>query len=147
MIGLALLASIWLAGCTTQLSDVSGGASVGNPGTGTQADVGAPAQPAPPVAGQPSNGTNNENIRPTAAVQPHATEVNCSPCVITSFRPKVVELYYSESGHEAQRIPKSALSVPMAARASRAGADRLEVMTLDGKKWVSVRDVQIAAKP
>lgn len=71
----------------------------------------------------------------------------CNRCVITAFKTPIVTLFMSESGHDGQRVPKSAMPVPVVATMSDPAKPRLEIMTLDGPRWVAAADVTIEPKP
>ena len=80
--------------------------------------------------------TNSGPSNPTAPV-------TCGTCRIVGFKPQMVTLYLSEGGQEAQRIPRTAMQLPILAASGK--ADRLQIMTLDGLRWVASSDVQLDA--
>jgi hypothetical protein len=60
-----------------------------------------------------------------------------------AFKPAVVTLYMSEAGQQAERVPKSTLPLPIVAASSNAASGRLQIMTLDGVRWVPIAEVQL----
>lgn len=95
-------------------------------------------------------------VSPAAAVAPGVSASNVSPatvgaaspckaCTIVGFRQPIVTLYMSEAGQEAQRVPKAALPLPMVSAKPTDSSARLQIMTLDGVRWVSQSDVDIVA--
>jgi len=60
-----------------------------------------------------------------------------------NFRNANVTLFKSEVGQDAQRVPKTTLPVPSHATVGAGNSDRLQIMTLDGVRWVALSDVEV----
>lgn len=112
-----------------------------------QAD-GARALPGPAaVAARPAVQAVGAPSPKQARPGPEASTTGCARCVITAFKSPIVTLFMSEGGQDGQRVPKSTLPVPVVATASDASRSRLEIMTLDGPRWVAAADVVIDRTP
>jgi len=103
----------------------------GTTGSGTSGSV-TPAS-GTPIAGSPPSGT-------LPAVRIGAA---CAKCTIVAFKPAVVTLYMSEAGQQAERVPKSTLPLPIVAASANPASGRLQIMTLDGVRWVPIAEVQL----
>jgi hypothetical protein len=64
---------------------------------------------------------------------------------ITGFKKSTVILYSSATGADGQKVPTSNMPLPLPVRAQAAGGARLEIMTLDGPRWIARNDVILAA--
>lgn len=59
---------------------------------------------------------------------------------IVGFRGSTVILYNSQTGNDGQRVPAGSMPLPLLAKS--ASANRLEVSTADGPKWISRAEVR-----
>ncbi len=110
-----------LAGCAETLPPVEGaGAGISPPAQGTNTST-APT-PAPSATGAPMPAG-----QPSAATAPH----------IASFKGRNVLLYSSSHSREGELVSASSFTLPMRIHSSR--ADRVEVMTVYGPRWVARR--------
>lgn len=117
----ALMPVALLAGC----------AAVPPPLLSSAASLGLSAQPQPEL----------KSAAPPPA-QPAAAPA--SPVTIAQFKPPVVTLYLDATGTEAQRVPRTALPVPMPTLAAGPDGARVLILTLDGPRWVAVTEVDLA---
>lgn len=142
--GLVILVAAAIGGC-------AGNAPIlPPPGLTAGADLGAaPARDAGSAQGPAvSQAAGGVVAGVSVAPVPRPTVGDASPCkacTIVGFRQPIVTLYLSETGQEAQRVPKAALPLPMVSAKPTASSVRLQIMTLDGVRWVSQSDVDVVA--
>lgn len=75
----------------------------------------------------------------TALEQP--TPVAADQSVIVGFKRSTVILYGSPDSHEGERVPTDALSVPLKPSSQTTNASRVQIMTIDGPRWIAKSDV------
>lgn len=92
---------------------------------------------APPVAAPRPAATE-----PTRVAKATTANGGCAACTIIGFRSPIVTLFMSERGQDGQRVPRETLAVPMHGQAI--GGGRLQIMTLDGPRWVAQADVDVS---
>lgn len=132
-----------LAPPSGELSPQSGAVApvqVGGDGGRQPSSASAPAA----VAVGPSTASSGPG---PARILSNGGSTGCGRCKITAFKPAIVTLFMSESGQDGQRVPKAALPVPVVASSNDPAKPRLEIMTLDGPRWVSIADVVIDRTP
>lgn len=84
-----------------------------------------------------------EGAEKQASAVPAQSGAPCRPCTIVGFRNANVTLFKNVIGEEAQRVPKSSIPVPIIGTATDGASDRLQIMTLDGIRWVSSAEVEL----
>lgn len=159
IIAIALTVGIACAGCSASLPDPVAGRAVGGSAVaGVTADAQIDTTPpqtdsrqtralVPPAAPAPGSSAGS-----TAGLAIGGLDVSrmrsegieaavCTRCRIIAFKPQIVTLFMSETGQDGQRVPRTALPVPVVATPTHPTKLRLAIMTMDGQRWVSAADV------
>jgi hypothetical protein len=129
----------WILGaCLFTLSACSGTLPSIEP-PGPLADVQAPPTngPANPTTSARSSDSARQTITPSASLP-------CKQCTIVAFRTANVTLFKNVIGQEAERVPKTSIPLPTIGTAVDGTTDRLQIMTLDGVRWVSTAEVEFS---
>lgn len=118
-----------LAGCSANLATptaTNGGLSLSSSGSeATQANDSKPLA----VAGAGS-GTATNASSPSAQRQ-----------MVIGFKHATVILYGSPSSNDGERVPANSLSVPFKPSAQSDSGARIQIMTVDGPRWIAKSDL------
>jgi len=124
--------SVALAGCAGALPG-------GEAGLASQSmPMAVAAVPAGPAAGSGSADAGRGVPQVPGAARPASVGT-----VITGFRGQHVVLYYSESGKDGEMVSSQALPLPMRYGPTTVDAGRLQVMTVQGPRWVARHEAVI----
>lgn len=135
---LVVAALVSLGGCSASLNDLPGDAGIAAaPTAGSAPAAGQLAQAARP-RGAVGAGAAIAGNAPAAPA--HAASAS-SGDLVTRFRTGSVVLYLSETGHEGQRVATSSLPLPIKSSRRSADGSRVEVMTVEGLRWIAAADL------
>jgi hypothetical protein len=137
-----LALALALAGCAASLP--SPGQVFQAPSqTGLAADApGQSAMQTGALVPTASNGSAPINGLPTGMDSGALTAL---PAQIVGFRASSVILYNSDTGSEGQKFVSRTLPLPLHVSRRSNSADRVEVITVEGPRWVATRDVLFAS--
>ncbi|MGO4682097.1 hypothetical protein [Hyphomicrobium sp. 2TAF46] len=118
-----------LAGCSANLATPTapnGGLSLSSSGSeATQANDSNPLA----VAGVGNGTTTNA---PSSSAQRQ---------MVTGFKHATVILYGSPTSNDGERVPADSLSVPFRPSAQSDSGARIQIMTVDGPRWIAKSDL------
>lgn len=97
-----------------------------------------------PNAAHNASATTSPSPAAAAATQPVSPLLGGDNQIV-EFRSTTVVLFESETGNDGRRIPSGSLTLPM--RVKPAAANRLEIATADGPKWIARADVRTNGAP
>ncbi|RUP08776.1 hypothetical protein [Hyphomicrobium sp.] len=118
-----------LAGCSANLATptaTNGGLSLSSSGSeATQANDSKPLA----VAGAGSGTATN------------APSTSAQRQMVIGFKHATVILYGSPSSNDGERVPANSLSVPFKPSAQSDSGARIQIMTVDGPRWIAKSDL------
>lgn len=119
-----------LAGCSANLTTptaTNGGLGLSSSGSdATQANDSKPLA----VTGVGSRPTTNASSFSSAQRQ-----------MVTGFKHATVILYGSPTSNDGERVPADSLSVPFKPSAQADSGARIQIMTVDGPRWIAKSDL------